>query len=391
MPEGKTPLRRPRRRWEGNIEMDLREVGYDDRDWINLAQDMDQWRAYVRAAMNLRFLKGSVHSCAPHQSDKVRRLPKLGKPSLLYSARKLQAVFHFHGGAFSLRPWCVELMVLGSNLALDIDIVSAKPFDGCPTAYLLSSEPLKGLGAFRTQWEAFLQDINVCRLLLDENNPYIAATRNLQDEIDLSISRLPLQPDQVNDFPPKCFRRTLREDSFKKWSELPGKGKSVSFNSHWKKGNAWISNKKGLSCSQWTEEIKMSCKVIPGRSLGTAHCRRCDEQETLAHVLGFRRKGELLRIDRHNEIRSMIVNELRRAGKYEVYEEIGCLSADDSTRRADIIVIDRIKNCGLILDPTVRFENSEEQPREVCKENGQFICHAAVIWGPNITSRHGTL
>ncbi|KAJ4446735.1 hypothetical protein ANN_13432 [Periplaneta americana] len=53
-PEGKRPLGRPRRRWEDNIKMDLREVGYGDRDWINLAQDRDRWRAYVRAAMNLR-------------------------------------------------------------------------------------------------------------------------------------------------------------------------------------------------------------------------------------------------------------------------------------------------------------------------------------------------
>ncbi|KAJ4444123.1 hypothetical protein ANN_05912 [Periplaneta americana] len=52
-PKGKRPLGRPRRRWE-DIKMDLREVGYDDRDWINLAQDRDQWRAYMRAAMNLR-------------------------------------------------------------------------------------------------------------------------------------------------------------------------------------------------------------------------------------------------------------------------------------------------------------------------------------------------
>ncbi|KAJ4446278.1 hypothetical protein ANN_12973 [Periplaneta americana] len=52
-PEGKRPLGRPRRRWEDNIKMDLREVGYDDREWINLAQARDQWRAYVRAAMNL--------------------------------------------------------------------------------------------------------------------------------------------------------------------------------------------------------------------------------------------------------------------------------------------------------------------------------------------------
>ncbi|KAJ4435857.1 hypothetical protein ANN_18476 [Periplaneta americana] len=53
-PEGKRPLGRPRRRWDDNIKMDLREMGYDDRKWINLAQDRNQWRAYVRAAMNLR-------------------------------------------------------------------------------------------------------------------------------------------------------------------------------------------------------------------------------------------------------------------------------------------------------------------------------------------------
>ncbi|KAJ4447357.1 hypothetical protein ANN_09363 [Periplaneta americana] len=53
-PEGNRPLGRPRRKREDNIKMDLREVGYDDRDWINLAQDRDRWRAYVRAAMNLR-------------------------------------------------------------------------------------------------------------------------------------------------------------------------------------------------------------------------------------------------------------------------------------------------------------------------------------------------
>ncbi|KAJ4443724.1 hypothetical protein ANN_05448 [Periplaneta americana] len=51
---GKRHLGRLRRRWEDNIKMDLGEVGYDDREWISLAQDRDQWRAYVRAAMNLR-------------------------------------------------------------------------------------------------------------------------------------------------------------------------------------------------------------------------------------------------------------------------------------------------------------------------------------------------
>ena len=52
-PERKRPLGRLRRRWE-NIKMDLREVGCDPGDWIALAEDRDQWRAYVKAVMNLR-------------------------------------------------------------------------------------------------------------------------------------------------------------------------------------------------------------------------------------------------------------------------------------------------------------------------------------------------
>ncbi|KAJ4443847.1 hypothetical protein ANN_05634 [Periplaneta americana] len=60
-PEGKRPLGRPRRRWEDNIKMDLREVEYDGRDWINLPQDRARWRAYVRAGMNLR--KAHLYGC----------------------------------------------------------------------------------------------------------------------------------------------------------------------------------------------------------------------------------------------------------------------------------------------------------------------------------------
>jgi hypothetical protein len=53
-PEGKRPLGRPRRRCVDNIKMDLREVGWVGRDWIDLAQDRARWRAYVNAVMNLR-------------------------------------------------------------------------------------------------------------------------------------------------------------------------------------------------------------------------------------------------------------------------------------------------------------------------------------------------
>jgi hypothetical protein len=53
-PEGKRPLGRPRRRWEDNIRMDLREIRWGGMDWIDLAQDRDQWRAVVNTVMNLR-------------------------------------------------------------------------------------------------------------------------------------------------------------------------------------------------------------------------------------------------------------------------------------------------------------------------------------------------
>jgi hypothetical protein len=52
-PEGKRPLGRPRRRWVDNIKMDLREIGWDGGDWIEMARDRDQWRALVYTMTNL--------------------------------------------------------------------------------------------------------------------------------------------------------------------------------------------------------------------------------------------------------------------------------------------------------------------------------------------------
>jgi hypothetical protein len=53
-PDGRRPLGRPRRRWVDNIKRDLRETEWGGGDWIDLAQDRDQWRALVKAVMNLR-------------------------------------------------------------------------------------------------------------------------------------------------------------------------------------------------------------------------------------------------------------------------------------------------------------------------------------------------
>jgi hypothetical protein len=54
MPEEKRPLGRPRCRWVNNIRMDLRAIGWDGMDWIDLAQNREQWRALVKAVINIR-------------------------------------------------------------------------------------------------------------------------------------------------------------------------------------------------------------------------------------------------------------------------------------------------------------------------------------------------
>jgi hypothetical protein len=53
-PEEERQLGRPRRRWVDNIKMDLREIGWSCMDWIDMAQNRDQWRALLNAVMNLR-------------------------------------------------------------------------------------------------------------------------------------------------------------------------------------------------------------------------------------------------------------------------------------------------------------------------------------------------
>ena len=76
-PEGKRPLGRPRRRWVDDSKMDLQEVRCRGTDWIDLAQDMDRWRALLHAVMNLRVSQdaGNLTSRKPVSSSR-RTMPR---------------------------------------------------------------------------------------------------------------------------------------------------------------------------------------------------------------------------------------------------------------------------------------------------------------------------
>jgi hypothetical protein len=52
--EGRRPLGKPRRKWVDDIQMDLREIEWDGVDWMDMAQDRDQWRALVNTVLNRR-------------------------------------------------------------------------------------------------------------------------------------------------------------------------------------------------------------------------------------------------------------------------------------------------------------------------------------------------
>jgi hypothetical protein len=75
-PEGTRPLGRPRHRWEDNILMDLKEIGFGDVDWIHSAQDRDTWWAFVNTVMNLWV-------------PKMRGISGLAEHTLSFSRRSL--------------------------------------------------------------------------------------------------------------------------------------------------------------------------------------------------------------------------------------------------------------------------------------------------------------
>ncbi|KAJ4438286.1 hypothetical protein ANN_14225 [Periplaneta americana] len=198
---------------------------------------------------------------------------------------------------------------------------------------------------------------------------------NLHLEQQLSLRRLNINKSSIApNTKGRQLREILRNRSFESWCKLPHKGKGVILYSDYPKANSWMSSKANLSISEYINAIKISSNLsavrsVPGRSLNTTRCRHpgCNETETLGHVLGFCRKTELLRNNRHHKARTDIADVLKRRG-WEVYEEIHCVSSLDSNRRADIVAIHGTQSKGLVLDPTIRFERDALKAQQVDEE-----------------------
>ncbi|KAJ4450278.1 hypothetical protein ANN_01698 [Periplaneta americana] len=174
-PEGKRPLGRPKRRWEDNIKMDLREVGYDDREWINLAQNRDQWRAYVRAAMNL-WVPGSL------KASKVSTMLAL-----------INRILDWFKSLFWKEE--MELTLVGlqySGKTTFVNVIASGQFseDMIPTVGFNMRKITKGnvtikvwdIGGqprFRSMWERYCRGVNAIVYMVDAADPEkIEASRN---------------------------------------------------------------------------------------------------------------------------------------------------------------------------------------------------------------------
>lgn len=248
-----------------------------------------------------------------------------------------------------------------------------------PDHMLYSDRKYKGLGLFCASWEARLQRINICNVLTKDGNPFILKLQNFPDECSSCMKDLGIKLETHNTNPntnlpdARKVRRQLREKEVMLWSQLPHKGKGVQLFKDYTPANKWISDHRGLSCSEWRDAIKMTANVcsvrsLPGRSQDGTLCRRCRrEHETLAHVLGSCPYGEVLRNSRHHAVRGRIAQAMRHCG-YTVFEEVPGIASNGSNRRIDIIAFKPTESHGLILDPTVRFETHEGQPEEVDTE-----------------------
>lgn len=244
----------------------------------------------------------------------------------------------------------------------------------------------------RAKWEGFLQIYSICTRLDQIDDPHLHSVRNFPQEMKKCLLELGITKNEDDTCPAtSAVRSKLREAEFSSWCSLSLKGAGVSMFADYTKGNRWVTNKSGLSSSQWTTALQMSCncvsvRALPGRSSGTDSCRHCrDKRESLPHVLGFCSRGERLRTERHNRIVRLLKEEFQTIG-YTVYEEMSCHSATGSLRRCDLVLIDKKVGKGWILDPTIRFE--VQNPEMVNREKQEIYqpCIDSLKLQLNLTS-----
>jgi hypothetical protein len=248
-----------------------------------------------------------------------------------------------------------------------------------PTSMLYSSSKVKGLGLIRAKWEAGIQNFNFFEIIQRSNNALLNEVIDFEKEKSKCLDYLDIPADLRTNMDgsrikkSKLIRDHLKAVEYDKWCKLPKKGQGVVQFQECPQANRWVYSKDGLSASEWTNAIKMVGNVMPVNAIprpdqGSFYCRHgCSKKiETLGHILGECKRGELLRNNRHHAVRRLIADAMSKVG-WKVLQEVECTG--NGSRRVDIIAYNQVTKKGIILDPTVRMEqNDTNQPESVNRE-----------------------
>ncbi|KAJ4427784.1 hypothetical protein ANN_25437 [Periplaneta americana] len=362
-PEGKRPLGMPRRRWEDNIKMDLREVGYDGRDWINLAQHRDRWRAYVRAAMNLR----NIHLVK-------KWLPSLEKKLEHYSqgSHPDYRVFMSAEPAATAAAHIIPQGILESSIKITNEPPTGMQANLHKALDNFNQETLE-MCSKEAEFKAILFSLCYFHAVVAERRKF--GPQGWNKIYPFNVGDLNISVSVLYNY--------LEANSKVPWEDLRYLFGEIMYGGHIT--DDWDRR----LCISYLEELMQpelvdgELQLAPGfpappNTDYVGYHTYIDEMmpPESPYLYGLHPNAEIgfLTTTSENLFRTVFEMQPRDAGASggatitPEEKEVGCVSSDGSTRRADIVIIDRQKDKGVILDPTIRFEMHEQQPQEVCLE-----------------------
>ena len=327
----------------------------------------------ISADEEIKYLGATFNQTLVFNSNQIltklhTNLDTLATTPLLQPHQKLTVINQFIGPTLiyplqtsSLEKIPKQFLVKADNMIRSAIKQILQPPSDTPNSMLYTSYKYKGLQILCTSWEAFLQQLNINRTLKYANQPHLNLVRDFEHINIYCLATLKIDT-SLQDLKVQQLRQHLHDKAFTEWCSYPHKGKGVELFAEVPATNKWMPTKQNLFNSEWRDMLKMiamvpSVRSFPGRSTSTSHCRYCSEYESLAHVLGKCSYEELLRIQSHIIVRTLLANVLRSQG-LEVQEEVHSVADNDSNRRIDIIAINRKKRLSEIIDPIIRFEIS---------------------------------
>ena len=228
---------------------------------------------------------------------------------------------------------------------------------------------LRGLGLVSTRKEIQIQHFAIAKKLSKVDDELFHSIYDCEAEMDSCKEALGVKGET-----PRELRKAWRTEEYENWCKMNYASMGVKHYAIHPRANRFVSEKCGLSGSEWTAAIKLSFNYanlagVPGTQMSNRYCRRCGngEIETIAHVLGKCAFGLNRRIARHHTLKHKLANMLREKGLYTV-DEAYCEDQAGSSRFIDILAFQPGTNRAYIIDPTIRFEGNDDMDKTVREE-----------------------